>query len=209
MSANERPAAIRRLILLAALSALLTLACYGLTLVVHPQDSDVPVLPESAESALSQALLTPVNARLSDGVAFTPTRDDAQLYIKEIDREAQCLCLRFESPLPARTRCELFYALDGELRAEASVVSVLPVPVDEVIFRLPMAAQYDFFRVDIDEPYTIRDLLISADAPQTARRTYAEMASAADVSAPWSELLIGFVLFAAAGSMLVFRRKTA
>ena len=200
MSANERPAAIRRLILLAALSALLTLACYGLTLVVHPQDSDVPVLPESAESALSQALLTPVNARLSDGVAFTPTRDDAQLYIKEIDREAQCLCLRFESPLPARTRCELFYALDGELRAEASAISVLPVPV---------AAQYDFCRVDIDEPYTIRDLLISADAPQTARRTYAEMASAADVSVPWGELLIGFLLFAAAGSMLVFRRKTA
>ncbi len=203
-----RAGIIKKAILLAAAAAALTAACYGLTLIFHSPGAEVKSLSAQAVSVLPQAQLRPVNASLRDGRAFRPEREDAQLYIEGVESETCALYLETEEPLPPQTYCQLFYSLDGEgLSGRASVEMLLPYSADLVAFTLPEARRYAFFRLDIDAPYTIRDLKTSPDAPPGSYYAYAELVGQGLVPVPWSRLLLGFALFFAGGLMLLPRKK--
>ena len=198
--------------LLAVVAAAAVLLCYWATQATHRTEVTVYSLPEDAGSVLAGAAFRPINARLSEELAFRPYRSDAQLVITGIAQPTRTFCIQLKKQLPSGTACQLYYALPGEALAERnSFDTLLDIDSDRIFFVLPQAAVYETYRLDIDAAYDIEDILVS-EAPAAATvALYAQEKAAGHVSAPWGQMALGFALLFGVGAAFVGEKpkKTA
>ena len=199
MKASVRQFLLRALCI-ALISAALVALSYGIAVWTHPEMVSVPVLPENAESVLSEASFRAVNASIDDGLAFRTKRADAQLYITGIARPVRTLCVQTREVFPSDVVCQLFYALPGEALSEnRSVKLITGIASDQIVFALPGTAAYETFRLDIDRGYAIRDLLVSADTAEAQTVRYDDARRDGKISTPTGQLALGFGLLFLAG----------
>lgn len=197
-----------RALWIALISAALVALSYGITVWTHPQTMTVRIMPQNAESVLSDVNFRAVNARIGGDRTFRTKQADAQLYMTGIDRPVRTLCLQTQEDFPSDVFCQLYYARSGEEIAEdRSVKLTSGVRADQIVFMLPEAAVYETFRLDIDRDYTIRDILISADAAEKQTVNYADARQAGQISTPIGQMALGFLLLFVAGITVTGKMK--
>ena len=200
--------AIKKALVLALLAAALVALCYGAVLITHPDTVILAHIPQDAVSVLGQATLQAQHATLSAEGVYQPTRADAGIVISGIPGEFKTLCVKTRDPFPAQVDCQLYYSLSGEpFREAASVVTHTQAADREIVFELPQQAHYDQLRLDIDRRCVLEDLLISSAAPEEEHVSFAALRAQGRFPLPWTELILGFVLFFAAGLAVSSRRR--
>lgn len=155
---------MKRYIISTIVSALLSVLVISLSMLTRP---DLSVSQESAdntESKLSVLSMLPVNAELSENLEFRTTAGDAQLYISGITDKIDTLIVEMAHPLPADTKYQLYYSIDGsELSEACSITGVTEENTDLLAIKLPAFSNYDILRLDIDTDYTITDISVTKE----------------------------------------------
>ncbi len=151
----------KRFVLAIVTAILLSALIMFISLVSQPITVLSEASVESADSVLPDVTMTAVNATINDALVFKTDGADAQLIIEGIQDEVGALIFDFSEPLPADTRYQLYYSINGSGLSEGfSVAGMTDEDTDSLVIQLPGLDRYDLFRLDIDTEYQIEDISI-------------------------------------------------
>ncbi|MBR5108636.1 MAG: DUF2142 domain-containing protein [Clostridia bacterium] len=144
----------------------LSVFVFFLSLISHPAIKRQESIPlDDFSSVLDSVSLGAANAIIDPDYHFIVQAGDAQLYISGINSKVEVLSFSFQEALPEDTTYQLFYSVNGSGLSESrSIKGSTQENTDCITIVLPDELYYDYFRLDIDRNYQLKDIRIPSEA---------------------------------------------